>query len=244
MTKLNQIIAVANGKKSNVDKAVTEVYHKIQKAELFSGLNKTYRPLDENGETFPSENKYPQVKVNEAIDSVVASWSELFNVVATQDNANTQAKADLVVDGKVLLKNVPVTHLLFLEKQLTDVQTFVSKLPTLDPGEEWHFDDKVNYYKTAPSVNNRSVKEYYPFVKYEATDKHPAQVDTMQRDVKVGEWTTVKFSGCMEAKEKQDTLNRIKNLIEAVKEARELANCMEVEKVTEAETLFKHIFGK
>lgn len=41
----------------------------------------------------------------------------MFDVVATQDFANCQAKADVMVEGRVLIKDAPVTHLLFLEKQ-------------------------------------------------------------------------------------------------------------------------------
>ena len=51
-------------------------------------------------------------------------------VLATQDFANCQAKANVVVDGQTILKEVPVTHLLFLEKQLVDLRTFIDGLPT------------------------------------------------------------------------------------------------------------------
>ena len=45
------------------------------------------------------------------------------------------AKADLVVDGVTLAKDLPVTYLLFLEKQLTELKAFVSKFH-LGPGRE------------------------------------------------------------------------------------------------------------
>lgn len=35
--------------------------------------------------------------------------------------------ADVVVDGVVLATAVPVTHLLFLDKQLSDMRTFIAK---------------------------------------------------------------------------------------------------------------------
>jgi len=59
----------------------------------------------------------------------------MFDIVATQDWANCQAVADVVVDDQVILAQVPFTHLLFLEKQLLDIQTLVEKLPVLDPAE-------------------------------------------------------------------------------------------------------------
>lgn len=244
MSKLNQVIAVCNGKKSNVEKAVSGVYQMIQKPELFSGLSRTYKALDdENGEKLPPEIKFPQAKVKEAIDLAVSNWTELFDVVLTQDVANTKANADVTVGGTTLLANVPVTHLLFLEKQLTDVQTFVSKLPVLDPAEQWSFDTTKNIFRTDVSVTNRNVKKPKAFVKAEATDKHPAQVDVFTEDVKVGEWNTVKFSGCIESKYKEEVLARIRKLLEAVKEAREEANCLEVERKELAKDVFKFIFG-
>ena len=242
MSKLNQIIAVCNGKKTNVEKAVTGVYQRIQKPELFSGLSRTYQPTDDGGESLPSEVKFPQAKVQESIASAVGAWSELFDIVLTQDTANTKAKADLTVNGVSLFRDVPVTHLLFLEKQLTDVQTFVTKLPVLDPAEQWNFDPNANYFKTDTVKTNRNVKKPKAFVKAEATDKHPAQVDVFTEDVKVGEWNTVKFSGCIDNKYREGVLSRLRVLIEAVKEAREEANCLEVQKMESAKVLFGYIF--
>ena len=43
MPKLNQIIAIANGKKTALQKSITEIYQRLQKAELFSGFARQYR---------------------------------------------------------------------------------------------------------------------------------------------------------------------------------------------------------
>lgn len=244
MTKLNQIIAVANGKKSQLEKTLTGVYQKLQKPELFYGLTRTYQPIDEDGEKQPSERKFPQYTVTEAIDEAKAALNELLDVVATQDKANTLAKANVVVDGKTILQDVPVTHLLFLEKQLIDINTFVSKIPVLDPAEKWEFDTNSNYNRTEPSQTNRTVKKLRNHVKAEATDKHPAQVDVYTEDVKVGEWTTVKFSGALDAKTRNEFVSRVKKLSEAVKFAREEGNSMSVESVEYGKKVLDFIFGK
>jgi len=241
-TMLNQIIAVANGKKTSVEKSLTALYHQIQKGELFSGLQRTYKPLADDGETQPPERKFPQVTVEGIIEQAREVLTELFDIVATQDYANTEAKADVVVDDKVVLKAVPVTHLLFLEKQLENVNAFVSKLPVLDPADKWVNDDNAGYYKTDPTVTNRNLKRYRNHVKAEATDKHPAQVETYTEEYKVGEWNTVKFSACLPAQDKTDMLARVKKLSEAVKFAREAANSMEVKKVNNGKTLLDFIF--
>lgn len=242
MTKLNQIIAVANGKKTQCEKALTEIYQKVQKPELFQGLSRKYTPLDEEGETLPTEEKFPQFNVNDAIKQASVALSELINVVATQDYANTTAKSNVEVDGVVVLRDVPVTHLLFLEKQLVDINTFVSKLPVLDSSERWTFNENTDCFSTNPTKSNRSVKKLRNHVKAEATDKHPAQVDVYTEDVKVGEWSTTKFSTAIDAKRRNELLLRVKKLSEAVKFAREQANMQEVTKVDNASELLNFIF--
>lgn len=242
MTKLNQIIAVANGKKTQCEKALTEIYQKVQKPELFQGLSRKYTPLDEEGETLPTEEKFPQFNVNDAIKQASVALSELINVVATQDYANTTAKANVEVDGVVVLRDVPVTHLLFLEKQLVDINTFVSKLPVLDSSERWVFNQNTDCFSTNPTKSNRNVKKLRNHVKAEATDKHPAQVDVYTEDVKVGEWSTTKFSTAIDAKRRNEILLRVKKLSEAVKFAREQANMQEVTKVDNASDLLNFIF--
>ena len=67
----------------------------------------------------------------------------MFDVVLTQDMGNTHAKADIKVNGQTILPNVPVTYLLFLEKQVVDLETFVTKLPSLDPSEVWEADGEL-----------------------------------------------------------------------------------------------------
>jgi len=242
MPKLNQIIAITPGKKSAAQKAITEVHHKLQKETLLDGISRTYKPKDDEGEQFPAEKKQVQLKVKDAVRSVAADLTELFDLVATQDYANCLAKANVVVDGKMMLKDVPVTHLLFLEKQLVDIHTFVEKLPTLDPAEHWEYNQQADAYASDPYQTTKTKKVLKNHVKAEATKEHPAQVETYTEDVLVGYWTTIKFSGAIPAKEKNELLERVKKLQEAVKFAREEANSMTVEQQKEGGSVFKYLF--
>lgn len=67
MAKLNQLIAVLNGKKSQCQKAITEVYKNLRKPTLFEGISRIYQPLDEEGESLPPENKNIQYRSRQAI---------------------------------------------------------------------------------------------------------------------------------------------------------------------------------
>jgi len=169
--------------------------------------------------------------------------TRLFDVTATKDWANTQAKADVVVDGQVLLSQVPATYLLFLEKQLVDLHTFVSKLPVLDASETWTFDNSADAWATEPMQTTRTKKIPRNHVKAEATEHHPAQVEVYYEDVVVGYWRTVKFSGALPAARVNELIERVQKLQQAVKFAREEANNIEVQDQKVGETVFKYIFG-
>lgn len=243
MAKLNQIIAVVNGKKTETQKALTEVYRKCEKSELFSGLSRSYTPKNEEGEQLPPEGKKLQYSVGEAVKDFTSSLSGLFDIVFTQEVANTRAKSDIIVDGVTLVKDVPVSYLLFLEKQLVDINTFVSKLPTLDPSETWSFDENQDAYVSVPSFSNRTQKTLMHKVVYEATPEHPAQVQTWNEDIVVGQWKTIKFSGSMPAKQKKDMVEKVKKLQDAVKFAREQANLVDVSNENISEKIANYLFA-
>lgn len=243
MPKLNQIIAVCKGKKSHAQKVLTEVHHKVQKPELLTGISRTYRPKDEDGDKLPPESKRVQYTVKEAVADASAVLNELFDIVATQDQANTTASADVVVNGTAVLKDVPVTHLLFLEKQLVDLHTFVEKLPVLDPAYDWSFSDEADCFATPAQETTRTKKIPKSFVAYEATKEHPAQVQVFNEDVIAGYWSTVAFSGAIPASEKNAMLARVRQLQEAVKLAREQANGQEAPDFRTGKAVLSFIFG-
>lgn len=241
--KLNQIIAVEKNVKSRALQDLTEAHHSLQKTPLLAGISRTYRPKDEEGEQLPPESTKVQVKSEEVIRKTSETLSKLFDVVATKDWANCQAKANVVVDGKTLLTGVPATYLLFLEKQLVDLHTFIKKLPVLDAAETWSFDQSADCWATEPVLTTRTKKVPRNHVKAEATEKHPAQVEVYYEDVTVGHWRTIKFSGALPARRVNELLARVEKLQEAVKFAREEANNLEVEDVKTGEAVLSYLFA-
>jgi hypothetical protein len=167
----------------------------------------------------------------------------LFDVTATKDYANCEAKADIEVNGKVLAKDVPATYLIFLEKQLTDLHTFISKLPTLDVADTWTQDPAQDVWASEAVETTRTKKVPRNHVKAEATEKHPAQVEVFYEDILVGYWRTVKYSGALPTKTVNEMLERIEALQEAVKFAREQANGMEAKDIKVGEALLNYVLG-
>lgn len=240
--KLNQVLAIEKGVKSRAQSVITQAYHKVQKQVLLNGLFKTYNPIDEDGIKLPAEKQRVQVSVEDILKDVRKALTELFDVTAQKDFANCNATANLVVGATLIASNVPVTYLLFLEKQLTDLRTLVSKIPVLDSAEDWVFDDATGVFKSAPVTTTRTAKVAKPIVLYDATEEHPAQTQLVTIDEVVGNWTTVKQSGALPAQKRESLLEKLQKLIEATKFARETANSIEAEKQSVGEAVFGYLF--
>ena len=115
MPKLNQIIALEKGVKSRSYANLTEAHQQLQKAALLAGISRTYRPRDDEGERYPPESTRVQVRAEEVVQRSATILGELFDVVATKDWSNCAARADVVVDGKLIIAQVPVTHLVEID---------------------------------------------------------------------------------------------------------------------------------
>nr|WP_206314482.1 hypothetical protein [Streptomyces coryli] len=222
---------------------MASVRHGLQKPALLAGISRTYQPKDEEGEQLPPESTRVQVGAEQVLRDTAATLTRLFDVTATKDWANCTARADITVEGRVLVSDVPVSYLLFLEKQLADVAAFVRKLPVLDAAESWAQDPSTDSWKTEPVRTVRTKKVPRNHVKAEATEHHPAQVEVYYEDVPVGYWTTVKFSGALPQRRVNELLERVEKLQQAVKFAREEANGAEVTDQHVGDVVFGYLFG-
>ncbi|MBK9032832.1 MAG: hypothetical protein IPL61_16435 [Myxococcales bacterium] len=243
MAKLNQILAIEKGLKTRVYAEFTELHNATQKPGLMNGFHKAYQPRDEDGETYPPEAQKVQHNAADVLERVATILTELFDITATKDWANCQAKADVIIDGRVLLRDVPATYLLFLEKQLSDLSTFIAKMAELDPGSDWSVDPSTGLFRTEPSATQRTKKLQRPIVLYDATEHHPAQTQLITEDVIAGQWITVKHSGAIPAPRKKQLLARIERLSHAVKYAREQANSIESPDQKLAKEVFAFLFA-
>ncbi|HIJ70636.1 MAG TPA: hypothetical protein HPP87_04645 [Planctomycetes bacterium] len=158
------------------------------------------------------------------------------------DSSSTSAKADVIVAGDTILSDVPVSVLLFLEKQLIDLRTLANNLPTLPTDKIWKLDVAKNCYVTEPEQTVKTQKKIEPIVKYHATKEHPAQTDLISVDKTIGHWVTIHLSGALPEKERDTIIERIEKLQDAIKIAREQSNSAEVLKAEIAENILGYIF--
>ena len=243
MPYLHEILAIEKGVKTRVNRELTNLHKAAQKGELYNGLHKTYEKNDEDGPDFPEEERRVQLIATEVLRKGANIISELVDIQATKDIGNTQATANVVVDGQVLIEGAPATLLLFLEKELTDFRTFISKIPTLDSGEVWETDPNSKTVRSRPRKTHKTQKVQKPIVLFPATPEHPAQTQLITEDQVIGYWTTVKHSGALGEPQKEALLGRVNRVLDAVKKARSKANMMDVERKEISAVLFNHILG-
>jgi hypothetical protein len=245
VTLLNQLVAIEKGVNSTAERAFTDAYHYIQRDALFGGIERTYKADDDDGDQLPRESTKVQVSVEDLLDVVSDALTRLFDVRLTKDNANTEAKASIVVEGGIVIgENVPVTFLLTLENKLVDLRTFITKLPLLDPAEDWAQDgQRPGVVASVPYDTTKTKKIPKSFEASPATDRHPAQVTVYNEDIIVGRWTTRKFSGKISAARHAELLERIDKLTEAVKFARVEANTVTVKDRKIGAIMMDYLFG-
>ncbi len=228
-TELHKIIALEKTRKSQAKTTGDQLYHLLQKAQLANGLQGTYQPAEDEGEQFAPEYQKVQVEAERILAMLAKSQAPAWDITATKDKGNTVASANVTVDGQILLPAVPVTTLIFLEKQLTDLRTVISHAPILDPADNWTRDGETGLYRTAEVRTIRTKKVTEPFIVIQPTDKFPGQWTDRSKDIKAGTWSRVKLSGALPATRKEMLLERVVKLLEAVKVAREEANRTQTE---------------
>ena len=249
MTALHQILAIQRGVTADADRKIALAIRGTDvtgAASPLSGLTKTYRPREEDGVQLPGESKRVQIRVEkDVLPAIAAALTRLLDVNYTREQANTEAFADVTVDGTVLLEHVPAGYLLYLETQLNQLRALLARMPVLDPAEDWTWDANRNVYATTQRETVREIK--IPQVQViqapQVIDGKPfdGQYRTYETTKPVGFWTTVSQSGALPAQTLEDMLDRVGKLGEAVKQAREEANTLRVTDMKAGDAIFRFV---
>lgn len=231
MGKLYQAVAVRTGEAKKFPEKLKRILAPIRQETAQRGFSKTFTPslVDDTGRAKylrPSEGQDVRVIVDAELPKLWDLFAEMINHNMTVEMANPQATADVFLKGTVepLWSKVPVTALLALEKDLNQILQQINGLPVnpLDTNWTWSPDRKV--WVSPTTVTNTSVREKEYLVVVPATEHHPAQVKDSEKDVAIGTWTTVHFSGSLTQPQIDLLRQRTEELILAVSEARQRAN--------------------
>lgn len=237
MTKIHEIIPVEQDYAKAAKRLVAETVKTFTgKADHFLGQTREVKLFAEErqGENI-KEHKELVTTVDAKLNHLwKAGLNKVINITLTKENSNTsdEARADVVVDGKIVLKNLPATALLALEKYLGEIWSAYEAIPTLEPGIKWVEDESASmngvYITADPAQQNKTemVKNFK--VVYEATEYHPAQVVELSSQEPVGQISVTRTSGMVTPATKAKWLGKIAELKTAVKKARQRANCAEV----------------
>lgn len=247
MPALHQIIAVLDDAKRRAGQ-LTEAYHGW-KGGLLTGHRKLFEGIEvsDGSETtkleLPKDDKRVQLKVPDVISKMLPTLVDYWDITATQEKGNTDAIADIEIDGNVLLQGVPVGTLLFLEKRMKEILTFCEAIPTNSTDRDWTWDKDTQTWKTAESSREHTTKKEIPTILYEATERHPAQVQLTTKDVRDGYWKETLLSGATSPGQKVKLVAKASKVLRSIKSARQKANAIEVEQVDIGQKLLDAVFG-
>ena len=250
MSKLHQLIAVQADSDAKT-KAILDESAKVfsSKSDLFWGSVKTVKAFDQarSQELDSTEYKERATTVPDRLEYSFKTIAENLNVIAQIDATNAKARADLVIDGKTILKDVPAVTLLALEREGKKWLEMIRHAPTLPSGIAWEpapQEGKHVFVTKHPTVNKRTEKVSTPVVLYAATKEHPAQVKENIINIPVADITETTYSGMISSADKAALLERVEKLIRAAKEARTRANDAEVIPIKIGEEISSFILGE
>lgn len=248
--KLHELLAVEGPLKSQADKTRGDLAATFEKKRhLFAEKVVTFQPLTEGAPAVTEEQSNLQTSIPSELQWIAGIWSKALDGAYAIAEANTTARANVVLDddaATILLRDVPATALLELEKRATEIQELVAAIPTLDPAKGYQPDDARGrgIYRARDDVRMRTKKTQQALVLYDATKEHPAQVKEISVDVVVGEIRTQEWSGLITPAQKADMLGRAEQLTRALKSARSRANSVEVETAPKiGQQLLSFVFG-
>lgn len=245
MTKLHELLAVAGDTAATQTKINEEAKGTFsKKPELFLASTTSVLHLAESEKELDTEeSKEMTTTVADKLKYIVRANVRALDVYLQKEAANQKAVGDIIIDGKAIAEKVPATALLGLETKLAELRKVYEAIPTLAPGPKWEIDSQrgVDVYRSSAETKFRTRKTLKPVLMHPPTEHHPAQVQAVNEDVPVARIVEQKWSGMLTSAQKSDLLERIDQLIRAVKRARQRANMETVEKREIGNVLFKHI---
>lgn len=246
--KLHELLAVEGDLEGTYKKILQETGVNFTKhPDRYFGQHQRIENFDENAPKEADQHKELDDTVPLKLDYTAIHIIRYLDAVLQKERTNQDAKADLVIDGVMVAKDVPATFLLGLETKLKHIRAEVYEtIPTLQPGIAWDEDELQgsNVYKRRyPDEKFRTKKVRKNHIVAEATKEHPAQVEVYTEDEKVARVITDTWCGMISPAQKSNLLGRIDRLIRTVKKARQQANTTEVVITTIGKELFDFING-
>jgi hypothetical protein len=249
-SKLHELLAVEGNLAGQAQKMRTELITTTfdKKRHHFGAKRITFKPLAEGAADVTEEQSDIQTSVRAELKWIGEILAKAWDASHCIDLANATAKADLVTEeGATLVKSVPATSLLALEKSIQELHALLAAVPTLDPAKGFQQDPQrePGVFKAREVSKTRTKKMNRAMVMYEATPEHPAQVQLVTEDVPTGTILEQEWSSLVTPVTKSEMLDRCDRLLRAVKRARAKANETEIDQESNkiGQTLLEYVLS-
>lgn len=251
MTTLAQLLGLRKTGDKVVERKVTTIYHDFQRPGLFEGVEGHYTPFADDAteaDRLPPRRELIQRDAEQLMrdtaETTTLSWDRTASIEFTNANATTT----LVLPNGTEVENMTPTMLLWLEQQLSYMLTELKAIPTLDHTVNWSSDRDTGHdaFVTDPVTTYRQMKVRKSHVLWEPPDasyKQPAQVEAYTVDEAIGSWSTIRLSRALPPRRKQELLDRLQKVHDAVKSARLKANETEVVNVKVGTAVWDYVLG-
>jgi hypothetical protein len=246
MAKLHELLAAEKTPTAAFNAVFEDTTKKFKNpVHFFDGHSKSLKMINDDAgnralEDAAREEKPVTTTVLDTLEYAFDLFGKAEDLQYQKNATNRMAAGDVIFRGKLLLSAVPVDELLGLEARLTRIRLIFMDMPTLDATKHWVPDTnsgKGIWTTKFPEDTVKTEKYMTPVEMSKATDKHPAQVMAVNKDVPVGLYTTVKRSGAATALQKAEAIKQVDELMVAVKQARMRANETEAVNDRISETL-------
>jgi hypothetical protein len=233
MTKLHELLAAEKTPTAAWNTLREETIKKFKNAEhFFRGHSKSLAmiedmPANKAEEEKSREDKPVPTTVWDTLDYALKIFAKAEDLQFQKNATNRIASATVLWQGKPLLEGLPVDELLGLEARLGKLREVVDAIPTLDATKHWQRAPQLGdhvWELPAAEKTTKTEKVVIPVIMAPATDKHPAQVQAVQKDIVVGTFALMRRSGEATAVQKSDMILRIDELLVEIKQARMRAN--------------------
>jgi len=237
LAKLHELVAVNGSTKGQWDRTRGDLMNTFtKKVHLFDEIIQVFTPDDETQPAITETQCTLQTSVRKELGWLSDFARNCIDVQYQIAVGNLTARADLVLpSGLTLLKDIPATALLELENRLEELHGFAFSIPTLDPVKGYVLDpDRSDntlgqVYKARDVLKVRTKKVTKPLVLYNHTDKHPAQVQAVIEDERIGEIRQTMWSGLITPAEKANIISRVEELQRAVKQSLSRAKDIDID---------------
>lgn len=247
--RLFELLAVEAQMKNQAASARNDLKNTFEKKRhLFGESRVTFQPLGEGQIPKVEEQSDIQSTIPKELLWIAELWSPAIDNSFQVAEGNTRARADVILDdGSTLLRDVPATALLELEKRANELHDMILAIPTLDPAKGFKPDaDRGKFIYQAREINKTRTKKVEDhIVVVPPTVEHPAQVVKVTKDEPTGTIIAQEWSGLITPAKKSELLNRAEILVRAIKKALHRANAVKLDEnmPTCAKALFDYVYG-